>query len=118
MARQRLANSRMHDTRALYPEIMVGEHIMSCSYSEGQTNRGCLFLIRGIRALRICIKSGKFSRSGINTGHTIAQVAALKMEVQEGQFEDDHEGQELAAAINAHLPAEVGLCRTEQKREE
>ena len=42
--------------------------------------------------------------------HSLATVVGLKMEVEPEAFEADPEGQQLAAAINAHLPPEVGGC--------
>ena len=43
--------------------------------------------------------------------HSLATVVAMKMEVEDPNcFEADPEGQQLAAAINAHLPPEVCVC--------
>jgi hypothetical protein len=42
--------------------------------------------------------------------HSLATVVALKMEVAAEAWEGDPEGLGLAAAINAHLPPEVGSC--------
>ncbi|KAI3430436.1 hypothetical protein D9Q98_005031 [Chlorella vulgaris] len=41
--------------------------------------------------------------------HSVATVVGMKMEVDLAAFEADPEGQQLTAAINAHLPPEVRL---------